>query len=294
MALKVGIQLYSIRNAMARNPLEAIESVGKLGYKFVEFANHNAIDDYGCGFGVDALVMKEKLDSYGMKAVSSHVQPINFDNVDKVIEYYNILGCENLVNPADFFENKDDVLRKCEQYNKIGEKLKNAGISYLYHNHFHEFQKFDGEHVLEIMKNNLDPAFVNFQLDTYWALRGGIDPVEIIKKFGKAIKLIHQKDFSSDLNIPKNIFSFVDSSQKIDFGTFVEIMNERVNGYEQKESIVEIGTGSMDIQSIINAAEQYTDVSHIILEQDYTKHNEIDSIKISMESFRKFRGISWE
>ena len=52
MALKVGIQLYFIRNSMAKNPLQAIENVGKLGYKFVEFANHNAT--CGCGFAGDA------------------------------------------------------------------------------------------------------------------------------------------------------------------------------------------------------------------------------------------------
>jgi hypothetical protein len=56
MVLKVGLQLFSVKNSMANNPLEAIENVGKLGYKFVEFANHNATVDFGCGFGVEASV----------------------------------------------------------------------------------------------------------------------------------------------------------------------------------------------------------------------------------------------
>jgi sugar phosphate isomerase/epimerase len=294
MSLKVGLQLYSVRNSMANNPLEAIENVGKLGYKFVEFANHNAAVDFGCGFGVEASVMKAKLDSYGMKAVSSHISPLSFDNIDKVIEYYNVLDCKNLVNPADFFESKDDLLKKCEQYNKIGEKLRAAGISYLYHNHFHEFQKFDGEYVLEIMKNNVDPDFVGFQLDTYWVMRGGADPVEIIKKFGKSVKLIHQKDFSKDVDVPVNIFSFADPNQKLDRQAMMNIMMTNINGFEQRQSIVEIGTGIMDIQSIIDAAEKYSDAEYVILEQDFTVHDEIDSIKISMESFKKFNGISWK
>lgn len=294
MSLKIGLQLYSVRNSMAKNPLEAIENVGKLGYKFIEFANHNATVDYGCGFGVSAKIMKEKLDSYGMKAVSSHIAPLGFDNIDRVIEYYNILGCKNLVNPADFFENKDDIKRKCEVYNKIGEKLKNNGISYLYHNHFQEFQTFDGEYVLEIMKNNVDPNCVGFQLDTYWAMRGGADPVEIIKKFGKSIRLIHQKDFSKDVDIPVNIYSFADPNQKIDRLAMMNIMDTKINGFEQKEAIVEVGTGIMDIQAIINATAKFSDAEYIILEQDFTTHDEIDSIKISMESFRKFDGVKWE
>lgn len=294
MSLKVGLQLYSVRNSMEKNPLEAIENVGKLGYKFVEFANHNATVDFGCGFGVPAAAMKEKLDSYGMKAVSSHISPLNFDNIDKVIEYYNTLDCKYLVNPADFFENKDDVLRKCETYNKTGEKLKAAGISYLYHNHFHEFQKFEDEYVLEIMRKNVDPDNMGFQLDTFWVMRGGADPVEIIKSFGKSIKLIHQKDFSKDIDIPKNMFSFVDPNQKLDREAMMKAMGTKINGFEQREVIVEIGTGIMEIQKIIDAAAEYSSAEYVILEQDFTTHDEIDSIKISMESFRKFNGIAWK
>ncbi len=293
MALKVGLQLYSVKNSMAADPLAAIENVGKLGYKFVEFANHNAAVDFGCGFGVEASVMKEKLDSYGMKAISSHINPLNMDNINQVIEYYQTLECKNLVNPADFFESKDEVLRKCEQYNKIGEKLKASGINYLYHNHFHEFQKFDGEYVLEIMKNNVDPEYVGFQLDTFWVMRGGADPVEIIKKFGKSVKLIHQKDFSKEIDIPVNIFSFIDPNQKLDFNGLMAAFNTKSNGHAQQEAIVEIGTGRMDIQLILNAAEEYTNAEYVILEQDYTVHDEIESIKISMESFQKFQGIAW-
>jgi sugar phosphate isomerase/epimerase len=294
MALKVGLQLFSVKNSMAANPLEAIEKVGKLGYKFVEFANHNASVDFGCGFGVEASDMKRILDSYGMKAISAHISPLTLSNADQVIEYYHTLDCTNLVNSADFFESKEDVLRKCEQYNKLGEKLKSSGIHYLYHNHFHEFQKFEGEYVLEIMKNNVDPEYVGFQLDTYWAMRGGADPVEIMKKFGKSIKLIHQKDFSKDIDIPVNIFSFIDPNQKFDFNALMTVFKTKINNHEQQEAIVEIGTGKMDIQSILNTASEYTDTKYVILEQDYTTHDEIESIRISMESFKKFQGIAWE
>lgn len=292
--LKVGLQLYSIRNSMAKNPLEAIESVGKLGYKFVEFANHNATVDFGCGFGVEAKILKNKLDSYKMKAVSAHISPIDFENIDTIMTYYNELECKNLVCPAAFFDNKYSVLKKCEELNKIGEKLSQVGISYLYHNHFHEFQRFDGEYVLEIIKDNVDPNFVGFQLDTFWAMRGGADPVEIIKRLGKSIKLVHQKDYSKEIDIPTNIFSFIDPNMLLNFDSFVNMIKTPMNGFSQEEVIVEIGTGKMDIQAIIDATTAYTDAQYIILEQDYTKHDELESIEISMESFRKFKGISWE
>lgn len=292
--LKVGLQLYSIRNSMAKNPLEAIESVGKLGYKFVEFANHNATVDFGCGFGVEAKILKNKLDSYKMKAVSAHISPIDFENIDTIMTYYHELECKNLVCPAAFFDNKYSVLKKCEELNKIGEKLSQVGISYLYHNHFHEFQRFDGEYVLEIIKDNVDPNFVGFQLDTFWAMRGGADPVEIIKRLGKSIKLVHQKDYSKEIDIPTNIFSFIDPNMLLNFDSFVNMIKTPMNGFSQEEVIVEIGTGKMDIQAIIDATTAYTDAQYIILEQDYTKHDELESIEISMESFRKFKGISWE
>lgn len=294
MALKIGLQLYSVRNSMAVDPLATIENVGKLGYKYIEFANHNAKEDFGCGFGVPAEVMKEKLDSYGMKAVSAHISPLELDNVDKVIEYYSVLGCKNLVKSMDVFESSDDVKRKAEAYNLIGERLKKYGMSYLYHNHFQEFQKFDGKYVLDIMRENVDPSCVGFQLDTFWVMRGGADPIEILKRFGSAVKLVHQKDFAKDIDIPVDIFSYTDPNQNIDVQKLMDILSTPFNGLEQKEAIVEVGTGQMDIQSIIQTAQEYTDAEYIILEQDFTKHDEIESIKISMESFRKFSGVLWE
>ena len=294
MSLKVGLQMYSVKDAMAADPIAAIKEVGEAGYKFVEFANHNATEDFGCGFGVEAKVLKATLDDLGLKAISAHISPLTLDNVDKVAEYYQILGTKNLVLSADFFEGMDGVKAKADQFNAIGEALKKYDITYLYHNHFHEFQHLEGKMVLEWLKELVNPEYVGFQLDTYWAMRGGQDPVEIIKSFGTTIKSIHQKDLAKDMDIPTNVFEFVDENQIFTMPTLFEALSKQVNGYEQKELIVEIGTGKMPIQSLIDAAVEYTDAKYVILEQDATKIGEMNSIRESMKQFRRFNHISWD
>lgn len=293
MPLKVGVQLFSVRNAMAENPLAALEQVGKLGYKSVEFANHNARADFGCGFNVPAADLKARLDAQGMAAVSAHVSPLDQDNLNQVADYYQHLNCTNLVCSADFFADRDDVLRKAEAFSRIGEALSSRGITYLYHNHFHEFQRFGGATVLELLRDHVDPRYVGFQLDTFWAYRGGADAVEVMKSFGKAIKSIHQKDYSKTSPIPMNLFTFVDPGQNFDRPALMNVLQTPWQGRSQLEVIVEIGTGRLDIQALLDAASAHTDARYVILEQDATTLGEMESLKVSMEAFRKFRGVTW-
>ena len=73
--LKVGLILYSVRGEMERDPIGAVETVAKMGYKNIEVCNHNAIHDPGCGFHVGALELKAAFDRFGAKVVSAHVFP---------------------------------------------------------------------------------------------------------------------------------------------------------------------------------------------------------------------------
>ena len=73
--LKVGLILYSVRGEMERDPIGTVERVAQMGYKNIEVCNHNAIADPGCGFGVDAPVLKAAFDRFGAKVVSAHVFP---------------------------------------------------------------------------------------------------------------------------------------------------------------------------------------------------------------------------
>lgn len=285
MAMKVGIQLYSVKGEMAKDPLATIAKVAETGYKYIETANHRADQDCGCGFGVPAKEFKKLLDEYGAQVVSGHIFPMREDNIDLILDYYNELGAKLLINPMSVFANKDEVMRACDEFNRVGRAVTEGGMRFCYHNHFHEFQKFDGQRVLDIIMENTDPAYVGLELDTYWVLRGGVDPLEYIKKYAYRLLAIHQKDLAKDFTGEVNQLKAVED-KVIDHKVFGEVVGDR-------HEIVEIGTGCMDIQAIIDAGNATGNTEFIILEQDATQYPELESIRISMESFKKFKGIEW-
>ena len=286
MAVKVGVQLYSVRDEMMKDPIKTIERVAEAGYKYLEAANHNALEDFGVGFGVDAKTLKRVLDEYGSGIVSAHIFPFTSDNTKELIEYNHILGNHYIVYPMDFYSDYDTVQRKIEMMNQVGKTFKAEGISLLYHNNFHEFQKFNGKTVFQMIYENTDPDYVGFELDTFWSMRGGQKPLEVMDYLGSRLKLVHQKDYVPVEGFATNIFERLGYNAKIDMDVFN-------TGYDPKE-FTEIGTGTMDIQAIINKANAMGSVDYIILEQDYSCYPQLESIRMSMDSFKKFEGISWE
>lgn len=304
MAINVGIQMYSVRNHMQEDPVQTLRDVAAAGYRYVEFANHHAITDDGIGFGQSAAEMKALLDSLGLKTAGCHLYPgiassvvngseTNEDyeedytriDFDRIFRYQEKLENRNLSMAMVLFRDRDEVLRKCEQFNAAGKRCHDSGFVLHYHNHYEIGQHFDGKTVYELIAENTDPNYIAFQLDTFWAMRGGLDPVELCKTYGKRIRLLHQKDFAKDAGEPICIFDFVDEAKTIDYTAFGQAV--------KRESFTEIGTGQLDIQRIIDAAAAYTDASYMFLEQDFSKYDEIRSIQISMDSFRRYKGVAF-
>jgi sugar phosphate isomerase/epimerase len=284
--MKVGIQLYSVKNHMREDPIGTIQLVAKAGYRYLEIANHNAAEDHGVGFGVSAQEIKKVLDDTGARIVSGHIFPNSVEIMKPVLEYFNTLGTAYLAVPMGFFKSKDDTLRQAGGFNEVGRLCAQAGITLLYHNHFHEFQLFDGETVFELIMKNTDPALVKAELDTYWAVRGGQDAVKLLEKYGGRIRLIHQKDFPAEFKGEINLIDPVNKGGlTVDMNYFMGIV--------KPETFTEIGTGILPIQEIINAGNAVCKSDYIILEQDASKHDELESIRISMENFKKFSGIEW-
>lgn len=88
MALQIGLQLYSIKEAMAKDPVQAIKDVAAVGYKNLELANLNAEKDFGCGFNVSASELKKVAEDCGANIFSAHIDPLNDDNLHPVLEYH--------------------------------------------------------------------------------------------------------------------------------------------------------------------------------------------------------------
>ncbi len=281
--MKVGLQLYSVRNHMKEDPVGTLKKVSEMGYKYLETFSHpeaNKPETFGLGMPVKEA--KDLLDSLGLKVVGAHFYPLVPECLDEYCEYYAELGVDKVGCGGTWVV---DLEKKVPYLNLAGAIAKKYGLKYYYHNHYHEFRMHDGEYVLHRYYQETDPELVSFELDLYWAARGGMDPVAEMEYFKDRLLLIHQKDFAKDAGETLDIF------QRIDRDT--PITPEVYQANRLLTSFAEVGTGVLPIQSYIDKANEIG-LPYILLEQDYTSLDEIDSIQISMDAFRRVTGIEWD
>ena len=286
MSLKVGIQLYSVKNAIAQKPYEVLRQVAETGYRYIEAANHNAMRDPGVGFGVTARELKRSLDELGLQIVGCHVNPLREEYLQEVLDYHAELGSTQIGCDIEFFPygDMDYLKRRCETFNRIGELCQERGMRYYYHNHYQEFQRFGDKLVYDIIMENTDPGLVYAEMDTYWIAWGGQDPVSFMRKYNDRLILLHQKDFPKNAGEPLCMYDGLVSRDK-------EIDGEVFQRTKNPLSFTEIGTGVLPIQDYISAARSCPNLDYIILEQDATQLDELESISVSMKAFQKFKGV---
>jgi sugar phosphate isomerase/epimerase len=275
-----------VRNALARDPWGTLARVAEAGFTHLEAANHHARTDPGVGFGVAAPELRTQLAALGLSIVGCHINPLDLEILPRALEYQAELGSTQFGCDIEFFPygDRDYVLRRCALYNQVGELARQHGMRFYYHNHFQEFQRFGDDYVYDLILANTDPELVKLELDTYWISRGGQDPIAWMQQCADRVILLHQKDFPANAPQPLNLYDgIVSPTESIDMAVFDDRKDERC--------FTEIGTGVLPIQRIIDAASA---LPHLILEQDHTAMDEIDSIRTSREAFAtNFTGVSW-
>lgn len=199
----IGLQLYSLRGEIGNDFDGVIKAVADMGYKQVEAAN------YGDGkfYGMSPAEYKRKLDAVGLESLSSHTGniPSNPDELfstatmqwwDQCIAAHKEAGMKYLVVPGMHHPKTLDHLKKvCDLFNTLGEKCKQVGIKFGYHNHASEFTtKPDDKVMYDFMLENTNPELVFFEMDIYWAVMAQQGPVEYFKRYPGRFKILHVKD----------------------------------------------------------------------------------------------------
>lgn len=278
MPPSIGLQLWSVRNSLQADYAGTIEKVAAVGYKNLELIC--TVTPEGLVFGKDmrAPELRKLLDANGLRAVSCHFVPTPDMSLPAIVGDLNALGTDSLGCAIAFFNSQDDVKAFSKTFNQFAEVTQKGGVQLYYHNHFEEFQVFGDKSAYELLIENLDPALVKFEFDTFWAVRGGQDPVYWLKKLGKRCDLVHQKDMPAAAS-PVNLFE--------KYGYDAPITIDVLWPLQSPDQFGEIGTGLLPIAGYIKAARSYNNARYIFVEQDVTALPEIDSVAVSFANLTK-------
>jgi sugar phosphate isomerase/epimerase len=243
-----GIQLYSVRTDMTRDPLDTLKQLSVMGYKHVEHANYVNRKFYG----FTVLEFRNVLDGMGLKMPSGHtvMGPQHWDESKKdftdawkyTVEDAAAMGQQFVISPSmdsRYKTNYDELKRFMEVFNKCGELCKKSGMKFGYHNHDFEFsQKLNGETMYDIILKSTDPDLVMQQLDTGNLYNGGAKAIDIVNQYPGRFMSVHVKD---------------------------EI--KAAAGEEKFESTI-LGAGIVNLKAVIDAIKKKSKHVHYIIEQE--------------------------
>ena len=186
---RIGLQLYTVRSLMANDVEGTLSLVAAIGYSEVEFAGL---------FDRSPRQVRKTLDGLGLTAPATHLGIGVFrDGLDEAIEAGHTLGHRFLILPSlprSAFASTDAVRRIAEEMNGFGERCRTAGLRFGFHNHATELGQVEGEVPLRLLLEHTDPALVTFEVDLFWMVDGGGDPLAYFAAYPGRFELCHVKD----------------------------------------------------------------------------------------------------
>ncbi len=265
----VGIQLYSIREDMMKDPIGSLTQLANMGYVFLEHANYVNRNFYG----FSAREFRKVLDDLGLKMPSGHTvmgkqhwddTKMDFsDSWKYTVEDAAILEQKWVISPSmdgSMRNNYDDFKRYMDIFNKCGVLCNQYGMKFGYHNHDFEFsEKLNGEKLFDIIMKSIDPNLVALQLDIGNLYNGGAVALDVMNQYPGRFEIIHVKD-----EIPAT------------------------GGNEKYESTI-LGEGIVNVQKVLELAATIGGTNCFIIEQEsYQGKTPMESVKTDLEVMKKW------
>jgi sugar phosphate isomerase/epimerase len=261
----LGVQLYTVRSVLPKDPAATIKAIAAIGYTEAEVTWD----------GVEKIL--PLLKEAKMKAVSCHLptpilngkwgnaKPVSWN---EAIDLTQKAGLKFVVipyvAPAERGKKLDDFREMADKLNKAGELAHKAGMKLCYHNHAFEFAAMEGSRPIDILIAKTDPKLVGIELDVFWVSVAGNDPADMLRKMPGRFPLVHLKDKKP--NAP------VQYAENV-----------------SKDTFMEVGNGTLNFRTILAAAKQ-SGVKHYFVEQDQTPGDPLESLK---KSYANIRALKW-
>jgi sugar phosphate isomerase/epimerase len=266
-----GLQLYSVRDDMRKDPLNTLKQLTAMGYKYVEHANYINRKFYG----YEAKEFRKIMDGLGLVMLSGHTalhkkywdeSKKDFNDLWKhTVEDAAIMGQKFVISPSmepDDYKSLDDFKAFMDIFNKSGELCKQSGMKFGYHNHDFEFTtKLDGQLMFDLILTSTDTSLVAQQLDIGNRYYVGGRALDILNKYPNRFELMHVKD-------------------EIKSGK-----GEMGGGYESTI----LGKGVMPVKEIIDLGRKIGGTKYFIIEQEsYQGLSPLDCVKEDLAVMKKW------
>jgi sugar phosphate isomerase/epimerase len=281
---KIGVQMSMIKNKVKElGVYETMRRLAELGYHCVEVSqvdmtpeNVAAFKQAGADFGIEVAALSAALEPM-LPGMPGECLANDFA---KIVADCKTLDCNFLrigILPITCMGDKDKVMGFVARCEAMAERLAEHGIALYYHNHHVEFTKYDGEYLLDMIKNHTRQ--LGFELDCHWIHRGGEDPIPFIKKYQGRVTLLHLKDY----RIGRMDLADFDFS---DMGKFMQLFTGIVQ-------FAEVGEGSLNMKGIIEAGLASGSRYFLVEQDDCYDRDPFESLRISAENLRKLGYADW-
>ena len=249
-----GIQLYTLRDIIEKDPKGVLKQLASFGYKQLESYETQG----GLFFGMKPKEFKTYIQDLGMTCVSSHCN-VNV-NFEQKVEEALAAGLKYVIDPhVGAQKSLDDYKKIADKFNRLGSIAKKMGAQFGYHNHAYSFTPLNNVVPQEIFMNDTDKNLVTFEMDIFWVVAAGHNPEEWFKKYPGRFDLVHVKDRS------------------------------KLPGKNDGLNSVDIGTGSINFKKLLPIAQKYG-VKHFIVEQEfYPNGTSIQAAKVDADYMKMLK-----
>lgn len=243
-------QLYTIRQftQTEQDLARSMEKIKKIGYQAVQVS----------GIGPIAHdIVKKIMDDNGLSICITHISHDQlWHHTQAVIDQHHLWNCRNVAigsMPQEYRTGEEGFRRFAGEANQIGEELLKSGLTFSYHNHSFELERFGSRTGLDIIYAESSPQYLRAEIDTYWIQHGGADPIAWIRRMKDRMPVIHLKD-----------------------------MAVTAEGWNVQQIMAEVGMGNLNWPGILQACKE-AGVEWYAIEQDVCQRDPFDSLKISFE-----------
>jgi sugar phosphate isomerase/epimerase len=280
----IGLQLWSIAKNLEKDFEGTLQMLSKIGYKELELFGpypFSTEKDKAAWKGITSQVgfsqsgyfnhspkdFKKNLESKGLRTSAMHVGLDTLRNkLNETAEAAHLLGQQYAgiaYIPEDERRTLDDYKRMADEFNVIGEKAKALDLRFYYHNHGYGLKELEGKVPLDLILERTDPSLVYFEMDIFWTIAGGGDPIKFLDNNAGRFKLMHIKDMKKQVRFSGD----GGNSQQ-----WIELF----------PNITDAGSGVLDLTTILSYAKK-SGVEHFIVENDV-----IVNVKDSLEKAYRY------